>query len=88
MAKPEEAYRIVVVESFLPPSTSGRHGNIHIRLVAGQGLPDNLFVGCSKTLSTDFAVGTKFRIRAKLTDRQSGGAYLYSHPRWPFEVVK
>lgn len=39
-------------------------------------------------LSRDYPVGTKFKIRAKLTDREGGGDYLYSHFKWPVEVLK
>lgn len=67
---------------------SGLHGGVHIRPAAGQGIPITLHVECSKKLSKDYPVGTKFRIRAKLTDREGGGEYLYSYFRWPVEVLK
>lgn len=88
MAKPEESYRMVVVESYAPNSTSGLHGNVHIRPTAGQGMPTTLHVECSKKLSREYPIGTKFRIRAKLTDREGGGVFLYSYFRWPVEVLK
>jgi hypothetical protein len=44
-------------------------------------------VECSKHLSQNYAVGTKFRIRAKLTDREGGGEYLYSYHGWKVEVL-
>lgn len=88
MSKPDEPYRMVVVESFKPSVSSGLHGEVHIRPVAGQGMSKTLHVECSKKLSKDYPVGTKFRIRAKLTDREGGGEYLYSYFRWPVEVLK
>lgn len=88
MAKSDEPYRLVVVESFRPQATSGLHGSVHIRPVKGQGLPVTLHVECSKKLSRDYPDGTKFRIRAKLTDREEGGEYLYSYHGWAYEVVK
>jgi len=88
MAKLNEPYRMVVVESFKPLATSGLHGEVHIRPVAGQGIPTTLHVECSKKLPRDYPVGTKFRIQAKLTDRDGGGEYLYSYFRWPVEVLK
>lgn len=87
MAK-SEPYQMVVVESFRPDSTSGVHGDVHIRPVAGQGLPTTLHVECSKKLSNNYPVGTKFRIRAKLTDREGDGEYLYSYFGWPVDVLK
>jgi hypothetical protein len=88
MAKPDEPYQLVVVESFVPLATSGLHGEVHIRPVAGQGISTTLHVECSKRLSKDYPVGTRFRIQAKLTDREGEGSYLYSYFRWPVEVLK
>ena len=87
MSKPHEAYRMVEVESYRPRFTSGFHGSIHIRPLAGQGLSTNLHVECSKKLSRNYPVGTRFRIKAKLTDREGCGEYLYSYFGWPFEVL-
>ena len=87
MAKSDENYRLIVVESFTPRYKSGLHGEIHIRPAAGQNISIALHVECSKKLSTDYPVGTKFRVRAKLTDREGCGEYLYSYFRWPIEVL-
>lgn len=88
MAKPDEPYRSVVVESFRPSATSGLHGDVHIRPVKGQGLPEALHVECSKKLSRNYPAGTKFKIQAKLTDREGGGEYIYSYHGWAYEVMK
>jgi hypothetical protein len=87
MAKKDERYRMIIVESYRPGNTSGLHGEIHIRPVAGQGLRTDLHVECSKDLSTKYPVGTKFRIRAKLTDREGGGEFLYSYFGWNYQIV-
>ncbi|TKW60772.1 MAG: hypothetical protein DI628_07725 [Blastochloris viridis] len=88
MAKSNETYSTVIVESYKPQNTSGLHGEVHIRPVAGQDLPTTLHVSCSRELkSASYPVGTKFRIQAKLTDREEGGEYLYSPPRAKFEVI-
>jgi hypothetical protein len=86
MAKSNESYRSVVVESYRE-SGSGLHGDVHIRPVAGEGLAPGMRVECSRALSRDYPVGTKFRIRAKLTDREDEGEFLYSHFKWKFEVL-
>ena len=86
MAKNSD-YEMVLVESFIPGSTSGKHGSVHIRPVAGQKYPSTLQVECSKKLMTDYPVGTRFMLQAKLTDREGGGEYLYSSYRWQYEVV-
>jgi hypothetical protein len=82
-------YEMVLVESYIINNTSGKHGKIHIRPVQGYKYSTTLQVACSKSLSdlSRFPVGTKFMLQAKLTDREDGGEYLYSHPRWKYEVV-
>lgn len=84
----DNPYEKVLVESYTPSSTSGKHGEIHIRPVAGHKYSTTLQVGCSKKLSNNYPVGTKFMLNAKLTDREDGGEYLYSYPGWKVEVIK
>jgi hypothetical protein len=69
VARKSESYSLVVVESFRPANTAGLHGDVHIRPVGGQGLDTDMFVECSKELVNNYRVGTRFRIRAKITDR-------------------
>ena len=87
MAQKEEPYSWVVVESFRPASTAGLHGDVHIRPVAGQGLDIDMFVECSKALSKNYSVGTRFRIKAKITDKEGGRPFLYSYFGWRYEVL-
>lgn len=87
MAKHDEPYRMVLVESYVASRTSGLHGAVHIRPCPDQGLPVDMHVECSKRLIRDYPVGTVFRIRAKLTDREGGGEFLYSYHGWRVEVV-
>lgn len=86
MAKSDEPYEYVIVESYEPDRAGGLHGRVHIRPCPGQGYSTEMHVECSKKLSRDYSVGTRFRIRAKLTDREGGGEFLYSHYRWRYEV--
>lgn len=83
----DNPYELIEVESYVPESTSGLHGKVHIRPVDGSGYPTDLKVECSKKLSNDYPVGTRFRIPVKLTDRKDGGEYLYSSYKWKFEVL-
>lgn len=78
------AYHTIIVESFRPGSGSA----IHVRPIAGQFYPQHLLVECSRSLTRDFPVGTRFRLQVKLTDRQGDGEFLYSYYGWPFEVLK
>lgn len=47
-----------------------------------------MHVECAKRLTKDYPVGTKFRIKAKLTDREGGGQYLYSSWQWAVDVLE
>lgn len=87
MAKPEESYHYIIVESYRPKSTAGLHGSIHVRPIAGQMFPQNLQVECAKKLTRDYPVGTRFKLCVKLTDREDGGEYLYSYFGWKVEIV-
>ena len=81
-------YVMLLVESYEPENTSGLHGAVHIRPVKGQGYPATIHVECSKRLSRDYPVGTCFRIKATLTDREGRGEFLYSNHKWPIEVIE
>jgi len=88
MAIKGEKYYLIEVESYLPKRTSGLHGKVHIRPVGGQkGFHPSLHVQCSKELSTEYPVGTRFLIKAKLTDLMGGGQFIYSHYKWTYEVI-
>lgn len=74
-------YRYIEVESYLPAYTSGLHGAVHVRPVAGQGFPTDMHVSCSRSLKRDYPPGTRFRLLAKPSQREDGGEYLYANPR-------
>jgi hypothetical protein len=76
MARDPWAYRDVAVESFV----DARTGRLRIRPVAGQAYATGMRVQCARALA-DPAVhpaGTRFLIRAKLTDRAGGKPFLYA----------
>ena len=81
-------YEWIIVESYRPNHTSGLHGPVHVRPVAGQAYPPTMQVECSRDLVCKHRVGTQFRLRVKLTDREGGGEYLYSYWGWPYEVLE
>ena len=80
-------YEWIIVESYRPSRTSGLHGPVHVRPLGGQAYSTDLQVECSRSLVRDYPVGTRFRIRVKLTDREGSGAYLYSSWRWPVTIL-
>jgi hypothetical protein len=77
MARDPWAYRDVAVESVVDP----RSGGLRIRPMAGQAYATSMRVQCSRTLRDPelYPAGTRFLIRAKLTDRAGGAPYLYAH---------
>jgi hypothetical protein len=88
MAIKGEDYYLIEVESYLPKSTSGLHGKVHIRPVPGQAdYHTTLHVQCSKELSTEYPVGTRFLIKGKLNDLKGGGKFIYSSYQWTYEVI-
>jgi hypothetical protein len=81
-------YDLIIVESF-KSKTSGRHGEIHIRPLPNQApYTENMFVQCSKVLSTEYPVGTKFILRAKIVNPITRKAFISSHYTWPYEVLE
>lgn len=85
MARDPWAYRDVAVESRLDPAT----GLVRIRPVPGQAYSTGMRVVCSRGLldTAVHPVGTRFLIRAKLTDRQGGHPYLYAWHGDPVRVL-
>lgn len=84
-----QEYDYIIVESYIPPVNKGYHGDVHIRPLPNQEpYLTTMHVECSKTLSEDFPLGTKFRIKAKITQREGGTKFIYSHYSWPYEVLK
>jgi hypothetical protein len=85
MARDPWAYREVAVESVL----DARTGALRIRPVAGQAYATSMRVQCSRTLRDPdlYPAGTRFLIRAKLTDRMGGAPYLYAHHGDPVKLL-
>lgn len=86
MPVPWASYRQVVIETYIG-SPRGHHGKVRARPVPGERYPPTMNVECSKDMRTRHAVGTKFRIYAKETDREGGPSFLYTHHSWPYEIV-
>lgn len=85
---PIDPYEDVIVESYIPDRKGGQHGLVHIRPVPGGKYPTTLNVECAKSLSRDYPVGTRFKLRAKLVEKDTGGDFLYSYFGWKAEVLK
>jgi hypothetical protein len=85
MARDPWAYREVAVESFLDPRTGG----LRIRPMAGQAYATSMRVQCARALADPsvYPPGTRFLIRAKLTDRNGGAPFLYAYHGDPVRVL-
>jgi hypothetical protein len=86
MGKPEEPYIRVVVETYRE-SGSGLHGDIHVRPIAGEQLPQSLRVRFPKSLRHAHPIGTRFLVYAKLTDREGGSDFVHTNHAWDVEVL-
>lgn len=80
-------YRYIIVES-VRCKTMDRYGDIRISPIPGQyPFTPDMFVECPNAMKQNYPVGTRFRIKAKITDREGGTPFIYTHYTWPFEVL-
>jgi hypothetical protein len=86
MGKPEEPYIRIIVETYYE-SGSGLHGSIHVRPIPGQQVPEDLRVRFPKSVRYAHPVGTRFRVYAKLTDREGGSDFVHTNHAWDVEVL-
>jgi hypothetical protein len=79
-------YRQVIIQSYKAAGqASGK--SVRARPIAGQGLDTAINVECSAKMRNAYPVGTLFEITAKLTDREHGSPFLYTHHTWSFKVI-
>jgi hypothetical protein len=62
---------------------------LHNRCIFITYLLTYLLTDCSKKLFNNYAEGTKFKLKAKLTDGEGEGPFLYSYFGWkPLEIIE
>ena len=98
----DQNYYKLWFESFYLNNKSGHRSEVQLKLIPAQDLPSeitnecysrsvdpyNLLTECNKKLFTDYSIGTKFLLKAKLTDRDGEGLFFYNYYGWrPFEIV-
>jgi hypothetical protein len=85
MVRDSWAYREVAVESVL----DARSGRLRLWPMAGQAYARSTRVHCSRQLTDParYPAGTRFLLKAKLTDRQGGEPYLYAYHGDPVVVL-
>jgi len=83
-------YEYIIVENFKPKFPENSHFELRVRPAFDQGeFKMNMRVECPKEMrdKKQYPPGTKFKIKAKITDRD-GTKFIYTHYTWPFEVVE
>lgn len=80
-------YVTLECETYHAAPSSGHRGGIRVRPVPGQEFSPDLNVECSKGFREAYPVGTKFLLRVKVTDREGGRPFLYSHHSWQPKLV-
>lgn len=76
-------YRDIIIETYL---STGERSNSRIRAkpIDGQGLSTTLNVECSSKMREQYPIGTKIKVRAKITDRE-GTHFIYTNYNWAHE---
>lgn len=69
-------------------SGGGLYGDIHVRPVAGQGVPTSLRVRSPKAPRCAYPIGQKFRASAKITDREGASPFVHTNHAWDYFAVK
>lgn len=80
------SYKQYLVETFRNPGEPS-DATIRVRPLDGQGVSTGLRVECNREMRHLYPVGTIFRITAKLTSREGGTPFLYSHHSSDFDVL-
>jgi len=83
VSQPFETYIKIVVETFKDSQT----GKVRVRPALGAAYPQTMQVECPRPIRYKYPLGTKFRITVKLTDREGGKPFLYSHHSWSMQVL-
>ena len=82
-----EAYHFIIVETYLF-GPRGDKGEVRVRPIAGQIFPASMNIECSKKMRYNHPIGTKFKIRVKVSElSETNKQFLYCHYNWPYEVV-
>jgi hypothetical protein len=86
MALPD-THESVEVESFRDVDKAGIEGKVQLRPVKGQKFPTTLLLEGNKSLIADYPVGTRFKVQVVLTQRPTGGQFLFSSWQWDTKVL-
>ena len=79
-------YRTVAIETYSGRGTTSSEG-VRARPLPGQNLDTSMNVECSSKMRKGYPVGTTFLIQAKVTCKEGGTPFLYSHYNQPYKVI-
>ena len=80
------SYKKVVIETY-HHTGGGSAKKIRARPVKGQDFDTSMNVECSSKMRKSYPVGTKFLIDARVSSKEGGTNFLYSHYESPYEIV-
>lgn len=80
------SYRTVAIETYSGRETTSSQG-VRARPLPGQKLDTSMNVECSSKMRKNYPLGTKFLIEAKVTCKEGGTPFLYSHYNKPYKVI-
>ena len=79
-------YAYYVIETYRAAGEPSANA-IRARPLPGQSLSADLKVECPVKMREGHKVGTKYKIRAKITDREGGTPFLYTSYHWGYTVL-
>jgi hypothetical protein len=87
MGMPDEPYVWLIVETYRERG-SGLHGDIHVRPIPGQVVPPSYRVRFPKAPRRAYKLGQRFRVPAKITDKEGGNKFVHTNHAWDYVVIK
>jgi hypothetical protein len=85
-----KAYREIVIESFMPTSSSGHRGDVLLRPIEGQYYPSTMLVEASRHMrdTTRYRLGTRFVVQVCVKQKDGCKPHLYCNYRDPITTTK
>lgn len=80
-------HKIIKVETFIPESHEFTDATIRVRPLDGEGVSTDLRVECPRKIREEYPVGTVFRMKVKMCQREDDSYYLYNHYNWLMESI-
>jgi hypothetical protein len=79
-------YRKIAVQTYRS-SGEASSKSIRARPLPGQGIATTMHVECSSKMRNAHPVGTVFILKAQITSREGGPAFVYTSWQWPYSIT-